>query len=168
MSPSKSQCASLLLRKLNSSYSDISANLVAKIHEQFEKKASSFHSMIQDSIGSRFIETYLLIAPSDLLKDYYFEKHLLPNLIVYSKHIYANYPVQTLLKYRLENEPELRILYDSLVENLSSIVDLHSDLIYKNFILIELISLCSKSKTYDLKELVKVRFNLNLLKSNLK
>ena len=161
MSPSRSPCVSLLLRKLNTSYSEITTELVNKIHEQFEKKSSSFHSMIQDAIGSRFIETYLFIAPANLLVDHYFEKHILTNLVAYSKHIYANYPIQALLKYRLENEPELRVLYDSLVNNLSSIIDLHSDLIYKNFILIELISLCSKSKLYDLKELIKV-LNCNL------
>ncbi len=105
--PSVAPCISLLLRKLNTSYSEISNDLIQVIHKQFEKKSSSFHSMIQDSIGSRFIETFLFVAPADLVVDYYFDKHILPNIVSYSKHTYANYPIQTLVKHRLEHEPKV-------------------------------------------------------------
>lgn len=95
------------MRKLNGIYSEISSDLIQTIHKQFEKKSSSFHSMIQDSIGSRFIESFLLVAPTDLLANYYLEKHIIPNIVAYSRHTYANYPIQTLLKHRLEHEPEV-------------------------------------------------------------
>lgn len=50
----------------------------------------------------------------------------------------------------------MSVLYDSLVENLGSIIDLHSDLIYKNYLAIELINLCTKTPALDLKQLIKV------------
>ena len=95
------------MRKLYSSYPKASSDLINKIHLQFVKKASSFHSMIQDSIGSRFIESFLLCCPTELLVDYYLEKHLIPNVTAYCKHTYANYSVQSLLKYRLQTEPKV-------------------------------------------------------------
>ncbi len=105
--PSIAPCISLLLRKLHGSYPELSADLTQVIHKQFEKKPASFHSMIQDSIGSRFIETFLYVAPVDLLTEYYLQKNILPNIVAYSKHTYANYPIQTLVKHRLEHEPEV-------------------------------------------------------------
>ncbi len=95
------------MRKLYTSYPEISSELINSIHKQFVKKSSSFHSMIQDSIGSRFIESFLCCCPSDLLADYYLEKHILPNLVSYCKHTYANYSIQSLIKHRLELEPKV-------------------------------------------------------------
>ncbi len=99
------------MRKLYVCYPELSADLINSIHKQFVKKSSSFHSMIQDSIGSRFIESFLCCCPSELLIEYYLEKHLLPNLITYCKHTYANYSIQSLLKYRLESEPKVCFLF---------------------------------------------------------
>ena len=106
--PSVSPCLSLLLRKLSTTYPKACADVVGNIHAQFVKKPNSFHSMIQDAIGSRFIESFLYACPVDLLVEFYLEQHLIPKIVVYAKHIYANYPVQTLIKYRLEKEPQVR------------------------------------------------------------
>jgi len=154
--PAVSPCISLLMRKLYMSYPKESAELSKSLHKQFVKKASSFHSMIQDSIGSRFIESFLFTCPIDLLEDYYLSEHVLPNITMYCKHTYANYSVQSLLKYRLEHEPKLSVLYEAIVENLESIIDLHTDLIYKNYLVIELIKACNKLPDIELKSLVKV------------
>ena len=37
-------------------------------------------------------------------------EHIIPNIVVYCKHIYANYPIQTLVKHRLKIEPKVYIL----------------------------------------------------------
>lgn len=157
--PAVSPCLSLFMRKLYDCYPVASAELIESIHKQFVKKSSSFHSMIQDSIGSRFIESYLYCCPIELLHNYYLETHLLPNITMYCNHIYANYPIQSLIKYRLESETKLVVLYESILENLDSIIDLHTDLIYKNYLIIELITACSKSEDLELKKLVKILMN---------
>ena len=48
------------------------------------------------------------------------------------------------------------MLYESLLNNLGSIIDLHTDLIYKNYLVSELINLCCKTPSLDLKQLIKV------------
>ncbi|CAF0712043.1 unnamed protein product [Brachionus calyciflorus] len=149
---------SLLLRKLATSYPDKSSETLEKIHKQFVKKPNSFNSMIQDSIGSRFIESFLLACPSELLK-VYLDENLLPNIVTYSKHIYANYPIQTLVKYRMDKEETLGPLYDALVENLPSIIDLHTDLIFKNYLIVELINVCQKNSSLNFKNLIKTLLN---------
>ena len=112
--------------------------------------------MIQDAVGSRFIESYLYACPTDLLVEFYINEHLVPNIVAYSKHIYANYSIQTLIKHRLHASPEIKPLYDAILENLGSIIDLHTDLIYKNYLLIELMNAAHKTPSLELKELVKV------------
>ena len=145
---------SLLLRKLAGTHPDKCVEVIEKVHKQFVKKPNSFHSMIQDAIGSRFIESFLLVTNSECL-NIYLENNILPNIVAYSKHIYANYPIQTLVKYRMENEPVLASLFDSLVENLPSIIDLHTDLIFKNYLVIELINVCQKNTSLKFKSLVR-------------
>lgn len=54
------------------------------------------------------------------------------------------------------------VLFDSLVENLSSIVDLNSDLIYKNYLIVELIEVCRKNSNLNLKNLIQVNFAIFL------
>jgi hypothetical protein len=103
------------MRKLYGSYPEESAELSQTIHNQFVKKASSFSAMIQDSIGSRFIESFLYTCPIDLLHDYYLETHLLPNLTTYCKHIYANYSIQSLIKYRLITEPKVKKIFKPII-----------------------------------------------------
>lgn len=152
--PSVSPSISLLLRKLSTTYPDISSNVIDAIHKQFVKKSNSFHTMIQDSIGSRFIESFLYSCPIDLLVDYYLNEHITPNIVSYSKHIYANYPIQTLVKHRLKSEPKLKVLFESLVNNLESILDLHTDLSYKHYLIIELIESSQKSSHLNLDDLV--------------
>jgi hypothetical protein len=94
---------------------DISANIatneisynhqiIKTIHKQFVKKPNSFQAMIQDAIGSRFIESFLYVCDGDLLIDHYLETLIIPNLVTYVNHIYANYPIQALLKHRIESE----------------------------------------------------------------
>ncbi len=78
--PAVSPCLTLLMRKLYASYPVASAELTQKLHSQFVKKASAFHSMIHDSIGSRFIESYLFTCPGDLLESYYLKEHLIENM----------------------------------------------------------------------------------------
>jgi hypothetical protein len=63
--------------------------------------------MIQDAVGSRFIESFLFACPADLLVDHYFEKLIQPNLVTYVNHSYANYPIQMLLKHRVAAEPRV-------------------------------------------------------------
>ena len=151
-----SPCISLLLRKLYATYPNDSANVINSIHETFVKKPNSFKSMIQDSVGSRFIECYLYTCPTDLLVEFYINEHLVPNIVAFSKQIYANYSIQTLIKHRLHASPEIKPLYDAILENLGSIIDLHTDLIYKNYLIIELMNAAHKTPTLELKELVKV------------
>lgn len=105
--PAISPFISLLLRKLNKTYQEMSDELVESIHKQFTKKSNSFHSMIQDSIGSRFIESYLYVCNTDLLVSYYLEEHIITNIVAYSKHIYANYPIQMLVKYRIHSDSQV-------------------------------------------------------------
>jgi hypothetical protein len=105
--PSVSPCISLLLRKLYTTYADDSVSILESIHEQFVKKPNSFHSMIQDSIGSRFIESFLYTCPIDILTEFYLEQHLIPKIVLYSKHIYANYPIQALIKHRLDKDSKV-------------------------------------------------------------
>jgi hypothetical protein len=105
--PNVSPFLSLLLRKLFLTYEDTCAQVVEKIHANFLKKPNSFHSMIQDSIGSRFIESYLFSCQADLLIDHYLSEHLIPNICFYSKHVYANYAIQALIKHRLVIEPRV-------------------------------------------------------------
>ena len=71
--------------------------LVDLINESLNKKSNAFHSMIQDAIGSRFIETFLYCASNEI-KDIFINQNIVPNITVYCKHIYANYVIQTLLK----------------------------------------------------------------------
>ncbi len=78
--PAVSPCLTLLMRKLYASYPVASAELSQRLHGQFVKKASAFHSMVHDSIGSRFIETYLYTCPGELLENYYLKEHLLENV----------------------------------------------------------------------------------------
>jgi hypothetical protein len=85
---------------------DVNDELINSIHEQFVKKSNSFHSVIKDSIGSRFAESFLLCCKTDLLVEHYLNAHLLPNLVDYAKHIYANYSIQTLVKHRVAYEPK--------------------------------------------------------------
>lgn len=99
---------SLLLRKLYTNYSDKCSSIIEKIHKQFVKKSNSFNSMIQDAKGSRFIESFLLASQSEMLT-FYLNENILPNIVTYSKHIYANYPIQTLIKHRMHNEPAVSI-----------------------------------------------------------
>ncbi len=79
--------------------------LVDLINENLNKKASAFHSMIQDAIGSRFIETFLFCASNEI-KQQYLTKNIVPCIVCYSKHIYANYVIQTLLR-SMENGAEV-------------------------------------------------------------
>jgi hypothetical protein len=107
--PSVSPCVSLLIRKLYLTYPESSVEILTHIHEQFVKKPNSFHSMIQDAIGSRFIESFLYACPSNILCEFYLEQHLIPKVVIYSKHIYANYPIQALIKYRLEKDSQVNL-----------------------------------------------------------
>lgn len=154
LQPTMSPCVSLLMRKFYLTNEKKAKKVLTKVHEQLSKKANSFGSMIQDSIGSRFIESFLFACPIDILVEHYLNELILPNLVNYSKHIYANYPIQTLIKHRLASSSELRPLFDELLKNLDSIIDLHSDLIYKNYLLIELIDCTQKSTAYELKSVV--------------
>lgn len=95
------------MRKLVLSSAKKASKCLVKIHEQIAKKANSFNSMIQDAIGSRFIESFLYCCPVDILVDHYLNEHIIPNIVTYSKHIYANYPIQTLLKHRLQNDHQV-------------------------------------------------------------
>ena len=94
---------SLLLRKMFALFPDKCSSIIEKIHRQFAKKPNSFNSMIQDSKGSRFIESFLLSCHSEILT-IYLNENILPNIVTYSKHIYANYPIQALIKYRMHSE----------------------------------------------------------------
>ena len=98
------------MRKLNSydKYSKSSTVLVDLIHKNLSEKTNAFHSMIQDAIGSRFLETFLYCA-SDEIKSIYIKNNLVPNIPLYSKHVYANYVIQTLLK-TMENSDGVRII----------------------------------------------------------
>ena len=156
MIPSVSPSISLLLRKLYTAYPNECVKVINSIHQTFVKKPNSFKSMIQDSIGSRFIESYLYACPADLLVEFYINEHLAPNIVTYAKHIYANYPVQTLIKHRLHSSPEIKPLYDAILSNLGSIIDLHTDLIYKNYLVIELMNVAHKTPSLEFKYLVKV------------
>ena len=51
---------------------------------------------------------------------------------------------------------KISVLYEAILDNLDSIVNLHSDLIYKNYLLIELIEACQKVPELDLNRLVEV------------
>ena len=54
---------------------------------------------------------------------------------------------------------KLSVLYDSVLSNLDSIIDLHSDLIFKNYLMLELINACHKQpELLDFKNLVKVNW----------
>jgi hypothetical protein len=86
--------------------------------------------------------------------DHYLNEHLIPNIVVYTKDRYANYPIQSLLKYRVTNETKLNKFYQALHSNLTTIIDLHTDLIYKNYLIIEMIEACHKNSSLDLKQLV--------------
>lgn len=97
---------SLLMRKIYTTHPKLSLKLNRSIHEQFNKKTSSFHSLIQDAVGSRFIESFLYSCNWDILNQY-LEKHLIPNIVNYSKHIYANYPIQALIKFKIDQEPQV-------------------------------------------------------------
>ncbi|RNA19736.1 nucleolar 9 [Brachionus plicatilis] len=145
---------SLLLRKMFTNFPDKCSSIIDKIHKQFAKKPNSFHSMIQDAKGSRFIESFLLSSHSEILT-IYLNDNILPNVVTYSKHIYANYPIQTLIKHRMEKEQVLVPLFDSLVENLPSIIDLNTDLIFKNYLIVELIEVCRKNSSLNFKNLIK-------------
>lgn len=50
---------------------------------------------------------------------------------------------------------QLIALYDAILENLDSIVDLHTDLTFKHYMFIELIEIASKHQDLELKPLVK-------------
>ena len=119
MVTSVSPLISLILRKLSTTYPELVSEVVDLIHMQFVKKPNSFHSMIQDGVGSRFIESFLFACPGDLLVDYYLENLILPNLLTYANHIYANYPLQALLKHRFQTEPRViqffRFIFDNMV-----------------------------------------------------
>ncbi len=104
---STSPLLSLILRKLAVTYPEQCGEIINVIHKQFLKKSNSFHSMIQDAVGSRFVESFLFACPIDLLVDHYLEKLINPNLVAYVNHVYANYPIQTLLKHRTANEPRV-------------------------------------------------------------
>lgn len=100
----------LLTRKLSTTYPDASRKHVKWIHEQFVKKPNSLGSMIQDAVGSRFVESFLFACTGDTLA-HYLDTHLVPNCVTYARHIYANYPVQTLLKFKIDSEPQVSALF---------------------------------------------------------
>lgn len=79
--------------------------LVDAIHKNLSEKTNAFHSMIQDAIGSRFLETFLYCASNEI-KGVYIANNIVPNVACYCKHIYANYVIQTLLK-TMENTDEV-------------------------------------------------------------
>lgn len=108
--PAVSPFVSLLVQKLKSTYEELSTKMINSIHGQFLKKPNSFQAMIQDAVGSRFIESYLLACHADLLT-HYLDEHIIPNVVKYCKHIYANYPIQSLIKYRMATESEVFYLF---------------------------------------------------------
>jgi len=71
--------------------------------------------------------------------------------------------VQCLIKHRLEGEPRLVVLYEAIVESLGSIIDLHTDLTYKHYLIIELITASSKRPEIKLERLVKVILGNDML-----
>lgn len=95
----------LLMRKLVKNNSKQLEKIVNLIHTQLEAKTSSFHTMIQDAVGSRFIETFLYCAQNEI-KAIYIDNFLLPKIVAYSNHVYANYIIQTLLK-SMQNDNNL-------------------------------------------------------------
>lgn len=112
---------SLLLRKLSLSYPEQNEETIELIHKQFTKKPNSFNTMIQDSIGSRFIESFLFASTDEIL-EHYLENNLIPNIVQYSKHIYANYSIQTLVKHRMHSDSQVFQLF--LIRNILSLLQL--------------------------------------------
>lgn len=106
LSATVSPFLALLTRKLYANHPDVSAKHVRSIHAQFVKKPNSFQSMIQDAVGSRFVESFLFACTDDTLT-HYLDTFLVPNCVTYARHIYANYPVQTLLKFKIDVEPQV-------------------------------------------------------------
>jgi hypothetical protein len=51
---------------------------------------------------------------------------------------------------------KLSVLFDTLVENLSSIISLESSMAYKNFIIAEMLNACQKCSELNLQSLVDV------------
>lgn len=98
----------LLTRKLATTYPDACGKKhVKSIHDQFAKKPNSFASMIQDAVGSRFVESFLYACSGGTL-EHYVDTWLVPNCVAYTRHIYANYPVQTLIKFKIDHEPQVK------------------------------------------------------------
>jgi len=52
------------------------------------------------------------------------------------------------------------VLYEAIVENLGGIIDLHTDLTYKHYLIIELITASSKRPEIKLDRLVKVKLGI--------
>lgn len=96
-----------LTRKLAVAHPDLALKHVKCINAQFVKKPNSFGSMLQDAVGSRFVEAFLFAATGDTLK-HYLDEFLVPNCVAYARHVYANYPIQTLIKFKIDTEPQVR------------------------------------------------------------
>jgi hypothetical protein len=92
--------------------------LVDMIHNKLSEKTNAFHSMIQDAIGSRFLETFLYCA-TDEIKTIYIRNNIVPNISLYSKHVYANYVIQTLLKTMDNSEGVLIFVFTKELSFLS-------------------------------------------------
>lgn len=104
----KSPMIILFMHNLNSIYPELSEELIKSIHKKMKIKENSFHSMIQDVVGSRFIEAFLCLCNSKI-REHYFEKFLLPNISAYSVHLYANYVLQSLLR-SLNDDTQVSLL----------------------------------------------------------
>ena len=50
---------------------------------------------------------------------------------------------------------KIEVLFNALVENLPSIIDVHTDLIFKNYLIIELIDACQRVKHLSFENLMK-------------
>lgn len=147
---------SLLMHKLSFKYEGECVKLVELVDKQLKKKQSAFHSMIQDPIGSRFIETFLCLASSEICQ-HYFDKFIFENSVAYCKHIYANPVIQSLLKNMNNDGEQLKSLFNATVGVLGQVIDFNSNQTFKHFLVLELIDTCGRNN-FESEDLMKVFF----------